>query len=449
MSQQRVVRIVETVAAGALVVLAAFAAMGDPPTASEWRAAAFFTVFGVLAAALTYNTSKSTAGTISFLPFLSVALVSPNLAALLAVLTSTLLAELVHRRPLLKLIFNTAQHTFSVAVSIALYLAVGGESALTGTPQILPFVLLVATYFIVNKLAVSTVVAAASGAGTLPLWIKSIGGSALYDALSMPLIIFFAIAYSRLGPGWTAILALPMLGIRQLYRTVYALEKVNEELLQLMVASIEARDPYTSGHSQRVARYARVIAKEVGLSQRQIERVEIAALLHDVGKIHEEFAHILRKPGRLSEDEFAMMKLHPIRSAELVSKVSHFVDLVAPVRAHHEAWNGTGYPDQLKGQDIPLAARVIAIADTIDAMTTSRPYREGLSLEKVRAEIAAESGRQFDPSLADAISSPRVWSVVSETILRAQLDLPATELRLTYGGLVPGNTGEFVALGSR
>lgn len=449
MSQQRVVRIVETVAAGALVVLAAFAAMGEPPTASEWRAAAFFTVFGVLAAALTYNTSKSTAGTISFLPFLSVALVSPNLAALLAVLTSTLLAELVHRRPPLKLIFNTAQHTFSVAVSIALYLAVGGESALTGTPQILPFVLLVATYFIVNKLAVSTVVAAASGGGTLQLWIKSIGGSALYDALSMPLIIFFAIAYSRLGPGWTAILALPMLGIRQLYRTVYALEKVNEELLQLMVASIEARDPYTSGHSQRVARYARVIAKEVGLSQRQIERVEIAALLHDVGKIHEEFAHILRKPGRLSEDEFAMMKLHPIRSAELVSKVSHFVDLVAPVRAHHEAWNGTGYPDQLKGQDIPLAARVIAIADTIDAMTTSRPYREGLSLDKVRAEIAAESGRQFDPALADAIASPRVWGVVSETILRAQLDLPATELRLTYGGLVPGNTGEFVALGSR
>lgn len=449
MSQHRVLRIVETVAAGALVVLAAFAALGEPPSASEWRAAAFFTVFGVLAAALTYNTSKSTAGTISFLPFLSVALVSPNLAALLTVLASTLLAEIVHRRPPLKLVFNTAQHTFSVAVGIALYLAVGGESVLTGAPQILPFVLLVASYFIVNKLAVSTVVAASSGSGTLQLWIKSIGGSALYDALSMPLIIFFAIAYSRLGPGWTAILALPMLGIRQLYRTVYALEKVNEELLQLMVASIEARDPYTSGHSQRVARYARVIAKEAGLPPRQIERVEIAALLHDVGKIHEEFAHILRKPGRLSDEEFAMMKLHPIRSAELVAKVSHFADLVAPVRAHHEAWNGTGYPDQLAGQSIPFAARVIAIADTIDAMTTSRPYREGLPLENVRAEIAGESGRQFDPALADAITSPRAWSAISETILRAQLELPATELRLTYGGLVPGNTGEFVALGTR
>lgn len=447
--KSRVDRIVETVAAGSLVVLAAFAALAAPPTPEEWRAALFFTAFGVLAAALAYKTSTSTSGTISFLPFLSVALVSPNLAALLAVVVSTLLAEIVLRRSFLKLLFNTAQHTFAVAIGIALFLAAGGQSALQGTPQFGPFFLLVATYFVVNKLAVSTVVAASSGSSTLPLWIKSMKGSALYDALSMPLIIFFAIAYSRLGPGWTAILALPMLGIRQLYRTVYALEKVNEELLQLMVASIEARDPYTSGHSQRVSRYARVIAREVGLSQRQIERVEVAALLHDVGKIHEEFAHILRKPGRLTEEEFAQMKLHPIRSSELVAKVSHFSDLVSPVRAHHEAWNGAGYPDQLAGENIPLAARVIAIADTIDAMTTSRPYRAGLALEEVRAELVAEAGRQFDPGLAAAITQPRAWSVLSETILRAQLDLPAHVPRAAGDTPLAGNTGEFVSLGTR
>lgn len=445
----RVVRIVETVAAGTLVVLAAFAALGQPPTLEEWRAATFFTAFGVLAAALAYKTSTSTAGTISFLPFLSVALVSPNLAALIAVIVSTLVAEIVLRRPALKLVFNTAQHTFAVALGIALFLAAGGQSALSGTPRFWPFFLLVASYFVVNKLAVSTVVAASSGSNTLPIWVKSMRGSALYDALSMPLIIFFAIAYSRLGPGWTAILALPMLGIRQLYRTVYALEKVNEELLQLMVASIEARDPYTSGHSQRVSRYARVIAREVGLAQRQIERVEIAALLHDVGKIHEEFAHILRKPGRLSEEEFVQMKLHPIRSAELVSKVSHFTDLVPAVRAHHEAWNGSGYPDQLSGDAIPLAARVIAIADTIDAMTTSRPYRNGMTLDEVRAELIAESGRQFDPSLAVAITHQRAWAVLSAEILRAQLDLPANETQYLGGAVLQGNTGEFVPLGTR
>lgn len=445
----RVVRIVETVAAGALVVLAAFAALVEPPTITEWQAALFFTAFGVLAAALTYNTSKSTAGTISFLPFLSVALISPNLAALAAVIVSTLLAETVLRRPLLKLIFNTAQHTFSVAIGLVIFLAAGGQSALSGTPQFVPFTLLVAAYFIVNKLAVSTVVAATTNASTLQLWMKSMAGSAMYDALSMPLIVFFAIAYAKLGPGWTAILALPMLGVRQLYRTVYALEKVNEEMLQLMVASIEARDPYTSGHSQRVARYARAIAKEAGLPQRQIDRVEIAALLHDVGKIHEEFAHILRKPGKLSAEEFSRMKLHPIRSAELVAKVSHFSDLVAPVRAHHEAWNGTGYPDQLHGEAIPLPARVIALADMIDAMTTSRPYREGLPLEVVREEIAAESGRQFDPLLANLITHQKVWAALSELILRSQLDLPASASSQAEEVGYLGNTGEFAPLGSR
>ncbi|HRN52239.1 MAG TPA: HD-GYP domain-containing protein [Gemmatimonadaceae bacterium] len=436
-------------AAGTLVVLAAFAALVAPPTPGEWQAALFFTAFGVLAAALAYKTSTSTSGTISFLPFLSVALVSPNVAALVAVVISTLIAEIVHRRPLLKLVFNTTQHTFAVAVGTALYLLSGGQSALDGTPKFLPFFLLVSTYFVVNKLAVSTVVAASSGTSTLPIWIKSMRGSALYDALSMPLIIFFAIAYSRLGPGWTAILALPMLGIRQLYRTVYALEKVNEELLQLMVASIEARDPYTSGHSQRVAIYAREIARISGLPARQIERVEIAALLHDVGKIHEEFAQILRKPGRLSDEEFETMKLHPVRSAELVAKVSHFSDLVASVRAHHETWEGRGYPDQLRGPEIPLPARVIALADTIDAMTTSRPYRAGMTLEQVRLEIRRESGRQFDPQIAAALTTPQAWTSLAGVVAHAQAEYPAIELAGGVGTVPAGNTGEFVFIASR
>lgn len=444
----RVERIVEVVAAGTLVVLVAFAALVDPPTAAEWRAAAFFTGFGVLAAALEYRTSQTTVGTISFLPFLSAALISPNIAALFVVLISTLVGEIFLRRPAIKLIFNVSQHTFSVAIGVGVFLLAGGQSVLRDTPGILPFALLVALYFTVNKLAVSTVVSAAVGGSTLQHWLKGISGSALYDALSMPLIIFFAIAYARLGPGWTAILALPMLGVRQLYRTVYALEKVNEELLQLMVASIEARDPYTSGHSQRVSRYARTIARLAGVNAKQLERIEVAALLHDVGKIHEEFAHILRKPGRLSDEEFAIMRLHPIRSAELVSKVTHFADIVPSVRAHHETWVGTGYPDKLAGEAIPVGARTIALADTIDAMTTSRPYRAGLTMDQVRAELVSESGRQFDPQLVAAITSPFAWAQICQEVLRAQLELPATSHDAAADSVSAGNTGEFVLVAS-
>lgn len=446
---RRVIQIVVVVAIGALVVLMAFGALVEPPSPEEWRAALFFTAFGVLAAALSYQTSQATHGTIGFLPFLSVAIVSPNIAALLAVLASSVLAELFLRRAPLKLVFNASQQTFSVASGVAVFLATGGQSVLGGNPEFVPFVLLVGSYFVVNKLAVSTVVAASSRGSTLTHWIKSMRGSALYDALSIPLIVFFAIAYARLGAGWTAILALPMLGVRQLYRTVYALEKVNEELLQLMVASIEARDPYTSGHSQRVALYAREIARLVGLSARQIERVEIAALLHDVGKIHEQFAHILRKPGRLTDAEFAQMKLHPIMSADLVAKVSHFSDLVAAVRAHHETWDGRGYPDQLSGDNIPLAARVIAVADTIDAMTTSRPYRAGLVMSEVRDEIMRERARQFDPRVADAITTQHAWMELSAVVARAQVEHPASQHSNGSVPVLVGNTGEFVLVSSR
>lgn len=445
----RVRRIVEVVAIGALVVLVAFAALLEPPSLHEWRAALFFTAFGVLAATLSYKTSHATHGTIGFLPFLSAALVSPNIAALFAVLLSTLVAELFLRRAVLKLIFNASQQMFAVASGIALFRLAGGESVLVDNPKFLPFVLLVGVYFVVNKLAVSTVVAASTGTATLEHWVKSMRGSALYDALSMPLIVFFAIAYVTPGPGWTAILALPMLGIRQLYRTVYALEKVNEELLQLMVASIEARDPYTSGHSQRVSRYAREIAKLAGLSARQIERIEIAALLHDVGKIHEQFAHILRKRGRLTDAEFAQMKLHPIRSAELVAKVSHFSDLVPAVRAHHETWDGCGYPDQLSGETIPLAARVIAIADTMDAMTTSRSYRPGLSLVEVRAEIVRERARQFDPRIADLITADLAWSSLEVIVSASQREYPVSEAQGPEVLALVGNAGEFVVAGLR
>lgn len=442
----RVARIVEVVAVGALVALAAFLALGPVPSPEEWRAAAFFAGFGIVAAALAYRTSQATLGTIGFLPYLSAAIVAPNFAALCTVLVSTLVAEVVLRRPAIKLIFNTAQHVFAVAVGIVSYRALGGESLLHSAPRIVPFLALIVIYFTLNKLAVSTVVAASDGTRTQSHWVRSMRGSALYDALAFPLILFFAIAYSKLGPGWSAILALPMLGIRQLYRTVFALQKINEELLQLMVASIEARDPYTSGHSQRVARYARVIARAAGMGTKAAERAEVAALLHDVGKIHEEFAVILRKPGRLTDEEFAVMKTHPDRSAELVGKVSHFADIVPAVRAHHEAWDGRGYPSQLRAQSIPLAARVIALADTIDAMTTSRPYRAALTHDDVRAEIQREMGRQFDPAICERLLAPAMWQELTRELEAATREFPV-HARVESGSA--GRTGEFATVAAR
>ena len=234
----------------------------------------------------------------------------------------------------------------------------------------------------------------------------------------------FAIMYVKLGYVWSALLALPMIGVRQLYKTVFDLERINEELLQLMVAAIEARDPYTSGHSQRVARYSRAVARVAGLHAKLVEQIGTAALLHDVGKIHEEFAHILRKPGRLTDAEFEMMKTHSAKGAVLVGKVTDFGALVPLVRGHHEMWSGKGYPDALAGDAIPLGARVITIADTLDAMTTVRPYRPPRSLEEVRGELVRASGVQFDPRLCAAVLTESNWREICLEVAIAAREFP-------------------------
>ncbi len=164
------------------------------------------------------------------------------------------------------------------------------------------------------------------------------------------MVLLLAWAFARTGPLGAVCLAIPLLGVRQLYSTTAKLEQVNQELLQLMVKAIEARDPYTSGHSMRVAHYSKIIARAIGLTTRRIERVGTAALLHDVGKIHEMYAPILSKPDKLTPDEWAIMQTHPIRSAEFVATVSNLRDLVAPLRHHHENWDGIGLPGRSGGR---------------------------------------------------------------------------------------------------
>ena len=441
MVPRQVRRIVEVLAAGALVAAAASLAFVPVPTGEQWTAGAFFTGFGILASILGYSRTTGTSGTISFLPFLSVAMLAPNAVALATVFISILLSELLARRAAIKATFNVAQYVLAETLAVWAYLALGGRSIFESRPPIAAFLALFLVFTAVNKLAVSLVVAASNGRPFRQQWISSMRDSVVYDVLSMPLIVFFGFLYLQVGPLLAATFVLPMLGIRQLYKNNFALQKINEELLQLMVAAIEARDPYTSGHSQRVSRYARIIARSIGVGSRLTERVAVAALLHDVGKIYEEFAPILRKPGRLTDEEFAIMKTHSEKSAQLVAKVSQFADLVPAVRAHHESWDGSGYPHCLQGDAIPTGARIIALADTIDAMSTSRPYRPAMSTEVVREEIRTQSGSQFDPAICAVLLRPTVWAQLEREIARANAEFPIEGL--LSAAIQVGQTGEY------
>src|SRR5256886_3884950 len=154
--------------------------------------------------------------------------------------------------------------------------------------------------------------------------------------------------------------------VRHMYQMNIRAERANRELLELMVKAIEARDPYTSGHSVRVAEYARSMARELGLPPKHVDDIATAALLHDVGKIHEDFAPLLRKAGRLTPEERMLMQAHPVRSADLAGTIAEFRGRVrADIRNHHEDFDGSGYPDGLIGEEVPIGARLIMIAGAI------------------------------------------------------------------------------------
>ena len=168
--------------------------------------------------------------------------------------------------------------------------------------------------------------------------------------------------------------------------------------------AVEARDAYTGKHAERVAAYGLVIARKFSPELEITPELEFGFLLHDVGKVAIPDA-ILYKPGPLSDEERALMSRHPVIGAEIVSGIEFLTDAAEVVRSHHERWDGTGYPDGLAGEDIPLAARAFSVADVLDALTTDRPYRPACSMIYARSIITAESGTQFDPRVVDAFNS--------------------------------------------
>lgn len=177
------------------------------------------------------------------------------------------------------------------------------------------------------------------------------------------------------------------------------LEKAYLDTIAVLRQTVEAKDPYTRGHSDRVSAYSVLIGEKMGLSEKDIHTLKIGGLFHDIGKIGVPDS-ILLKESRLTDDEYSQIKNHPSIGSHILGDVPMFQDIIPIVLHHHERFDGKGYPSQLKGYDIPLFARIAAVADTFDAMTSKRSYRDSLPLDTVVAEIKRVSGTQFDPDIA-------------------------------------------------
>jgi putative nucleotidyltransferase with HDIG domain len=413
-----------------LAVLVVFVTIWlDPPNLSRsWLVplGVLFTITLVSQLLAVRITEAGSTTTMDFVPHLgAMILVGPSGAALLTILSDILFEFGLVKNPKNKAVFNVSQLTISVIAASWVYILLGGNPSISlpptqegglFLPYVVPFIGGVLTYFTINTCSVSYIIALAQDARFLDVWNRLSGRLILFDIAISPLAYIVAYMYWTLD--WFALLLaiIPIIGLRYSYGVNLELQQLNTDLARVLVKTIESQDPYTGGHSLRVSRWATELADSAGLNYKVRRNIETAALLHDIGKVDRIYTEILQHDGDLTPDQRRAIREHPQRGVEMLSAVRSLDDDVLNfIRHHHEHYNGDGYPDGIEGEDIPIGARVIMIADTIDAMMTRRPYRDPLPPEIVKEELINCKGDQFDPELVDTLIEEGLFKEISKS----------------------------------
>lgn len=306
-------------------------------------------------------------------------------------------------RPL-QLIFNSAQSALAGGLASSVYHSMHGQSGIHGG-SLFPVVLAAAAatgiYFLINGFAVSGAVAISSNASLLRTWQTVFGRTAVtYVAFGASGIVLASL-FQLVGLISLPLLFVPLLVARDGFRSYQEVSQAYESTVLAFVGAIEAKDIYTRGHSERVAEYGKMIAEKLGIRDSELEIFYFGALLHDVGKLGVRKT-VLTKPSKLSREEYEEIKRHPGLGAQIVKDIEFLAPAVESVLYHHERLDGTGYPAGLSGELVPEWARIMGVADTYDAMTSTRAYRGASSPEDAIAELQRCSGTLYDPRCVDA-----------------------------------------------
>lgn len=300
-------------------------------------------------------------------------------------------------------VFNVGQLALSAGVAGVIYMFAGGNTAF-GSPapavNLAAALLAAMTFYVVNVLLVTLFIAMLTQQ-SLPTVLRSQGFLSYAASLVVLALLGLMIAVLLSKGSWLGLLllVLPFMTARRMFRVYAELSEAFTSTVRSLVTAIEAKDPYTRGHSERVAVYARMLAERLQLTRSDCDLLERAALLHDVGKIGIDL-DTLTSPAQLSAEEVRVIRQHPVIGSQLVGDVEFLSQMVPIVRHHHERVDGTGYPDGLTGSSIPFLARLLAVADAYDAMTSDRAYRLGMSRESALEEIRRVSGTQLDEAAA-------------------------------------------------
>lgn len=387
----------------------------------RWPGLLVLMALGLLAANMTFDYPNSASVSLGFaFTFAAIVYAGPIGGALVGLAGAASIQEIRDRKALLLVVGNGAQLSLAGAVAGILYAEISEWASplvsLAPGMVVAPAVA-VTGFFAVNVVLVSVGIGLKTGMRPVEA-LRALGLAQHWISLLVLALLGLVLAELLVRGSWLGalLLVLPFMMARRTFRVYVELTEAYASTVRSLVTAIEAKDPYTRGHSERVAEYAQAIAGRMGLPQSDVQVLERAALLHDVGKIGISLDTLV-SPDKLSEDEMRAIRRHPGLGADLVTDVDFLHDIVDVVRCHHERCDGGGYPDGILGEDIPLLARILAAADSFDAMTSDRAYRPGIPFDKAIDELRRVSGEQLDErvvaSFVEVLQNDRLGAMAS------------------------------------
>ncbi len=395
----------------ALLALAAGASLLFPhlrwaPTDSAWIPAFFvLTALSIVLEFIAVELPHGGTVSVATMAHMAAILLVPPPFSALAVGSAVLIEETFQRRPPARIAFNVSNHVLTISVASLVVGVIGDPRAIIAGHQHLQLaamvVLVSLVYYLVNDILTSAIMALATGRSLVYMVLTNGRTTMLAEAAAGLVGVLFAVIWT-VEPVWTILLVLPGAVIAKAIQYISQLEHETRDAVGYLAEVVDHRDASTFHHGERVALYAVAIAQELQLSEGLIELIEQAATVHDLGKIGIP-DRILLKPGPLTSEERAAMWRHTEIGARILGDFRLFGAGASIVRHHHEAFDGSGYPDRLAGEAIPLGARVVAVADALDAMTSNRPYRDALPQEEAIARFRAGAGRFWDPVVVTAM----------------------------------------------
>jgi len=405
------------------------------PWASPWFLASVFALLllSELAPVTLPGGGYVTATTVISLPCLL--LFGPLWTAVLDGAATVLAHGIVRRKPLVRVLHNVAIFTLGYFATAWAFSAAGGTIGRLLLPRDgLALIAAGGVYFLVNSLCVSIVIGLTAGPNPWRIWQRNFQEGLLHHLSFVALGALVAVVYQSAGLWGAALFCLPFLVSRFSFKSHLELRSDLKDFVRALTEVLEEVDPYTRHHSVRVSEYAMRLARGLGRNEREVDEIEYAALVHDLGKIGPQHQYILQKPGSLSHEEQRTLRSHPAAGAEIVAKVRALRRAAEIVRSHHERPDGQGYPFGLRSQDVPIGARILNVADAFDAMTSDRPYRRALPFDAAVQELERGAGTQFDAEVVKCLLRLHVAGQFPLIPSPSSEDLQLLRLRTRVGG---------------